>query len=158
MNNINQPTTEKSNDSEKLTLDISEPVTIPSDSNLVEKIRVLIIEDDPLLGNLLSTKFAKSEIIYQFCSNGADAMNMILQFKPTVVILDIMLPGKNGLDVLKEIRDYNELNDLPVIIFSNKDNDADRKLARSLGSDTFLVKAMTNLNELVNIILEKAKK
>jgi DNA-binding response OmpR family regulator len=151
MNNIKQPATEK-----KL-LDISEPGTLSTDNKQNEKIKVLIIEDDPLLGNLLSAKFAKSNIIYQFCRNGSDAMNMILQFKPTVIILDIMLPGKNGLDVLKEIREYNELIDLPVIIFSNKDNDADRKLARSLGSDTFLVKAMTDLNELVNIILKKQK-
>ncbi len=138
---------------EKSLLDISEITTLSE--NNAQNIKVLIVEDDPLLRNLLSVRFTKSKIIHQFCHNGTDAMNMILQFKPTMVILDIMLPGKNGIDLLKEIREYDEFSDLPIIIFSNKDSDVDRKIAKSLGSDTFLIKAMTDLNDLINIIYKK---
>lgn len=143
------------NDRKRTMLDISELTTLSAETVQNNKIKVLIVEDDPLLRNLLSVRFTKSKLPYQFCHNGIDVMDMILQFKPTIVILDLMLPGKNGIDVLREIREYKELNNLPIIIFSNKDSDVDRKLARSLGSDTFLIKAMTDLNDLINIILEK---
>ena len=68
-----------------------------------------------------------------------------------------MLPGKNGLDVLKEIRQTPSLADMSVIVFSNKDSDEDRQRAKSLGVETFLIKAMTDLNDLVRIILNNSK-
>ncbi len=122
-----------------------------------EKIRVLLVEDDPLLRNLLSIRFTKGDIPYQLCHNGNDVLNTIFEYKPTLIILDIMLPGKNGLDVLEEIRQTPSLIDLPVIIFSNKDSDEDRQRAKSLSVDTFLIKAMTDLNDLIRIMLDKSR-
>lgn len=122
-----------------------------------EEVRVLLVEDDSLLRNLLSIRFTKGNIPYQLCHNGNDVLNTILEYKPTIIILDLMLPGKNGLDVLTEIREVPSLIKIPVIIFSNKDSDEDRQRAKSLGVDTFLIKAMTDLNDLVNVIVTKTK-
>lgn len=122
-----------------------------------DRIRVLLVEDDPLLRNLLSIRFTKGGIPFQLCHNGDDVLNTVIEYKPTVMILDLMLPGKNGLDVLEEIRKTPSLADMMVIVFSNKDSDEDRQRAKSLGVDTFLIKAMTDLNDLVRIILNKSK-
>jgi len=134
-------------------LDISEETELPQNS--IKEIKVFVIEDDPLLRNLLSVRLSKSKIQYQFCHNGNDALAMLQQYKPTIVILDIMLPGKNGLVVLKELRQIEKWAKLPVIVFSNKDSDEDKKIAHDLNADAFLVKAMTNLNDLITLILKK---
>jgi DNA-binding response OmpR family regulator len=137
-------------------LDITEH-SQPLINTKVDHVKVLLVEDDPLLRNLLSIRFTKGNIPYQLCHNGNDVLNTILEYKPTIVILDIMLPGKNGLEVLEEIRQIPAVADISVIVFSNKDNDEDRKKAKDLSVDTFLIKAMTDLNDLIRIILEKSK-
>ncbi len=135
--------------------DISEISVAPTDQYAGDKkIKVMVVEDDPLLRSLLSVRLAKSKIPYQFCHNGNDAKDMAIKYEPTIIILDIMLPGKNGLDVLKELRALPKFAQTPVVVFSNKDNGEDKNLAYSLGVKHFLVKAMTDLNDLVRIILE----
>jgi DNA-binding response OmpR family regulator len=136
-------------------LDISEISSAPIISETEEGMRVMVIEDDPLLRSLLSARLEKSKIPYQFCHNGTDAMEAIERYKPTIVILDIMLPGQSGLDVLAEMRESRHHKDTPVVIFSNKDSSEDRDLAASLNVKAFFVKAMTDLNDLVNLILKQ---
>jgi DNA-binding response OmpR family regulator len=145
--------TEKKQD--KNLIDITEKSVLPVVGEKNKEIRVLVIEDDPLLRNLLSVRLTKGGIPYYFCHNGNDALVSAYQYKPTVIILDIMLPGKNGIDVLNEMRQIPEFSKTPVIIFSNKDNDSDRKKAKMLGVETFLIKAMTDLNDLIKLIIEK---
>lgn len=137
-------------------IDISEKEIV----NLSPKndLKILIVEDDPLLRDLLSAKFTRSKISHQFCHNGSDVILMLSQYQPDILILDIRLPGKNGFDVLKEIREKSDFSELPVIVFSNKDNDEDRKLAKYLGVDAFLIKIQTDLNELIKIIFEKTNR
>lgn len=120
-----------------------------------KEIRVLVVEDDPLLRNLLSVRLTKSKIPYYFCHNGNEVLHTALHYKPTLVILDLMLPGKNGIDVLNEMRQRPEFRETPVVVFSNKDNDEDKKKAKMLGVDDFLIKAMTDLNDLVTLIINK---
>ncbi len=135
-------------------IDITEKSSVPT-TNTSSDMRILVVEDDPLLRNLLSVKFTKSKIKHLFCHNGNEVLNSALGYKPTLIILDLMLPGKNGIDALHELRQKTDFNNTPVIIFSNKDNDDDRKKAKLLGVDDFLVKAMTDLNDLVNLIINK---
>lgn len=143
--------------SEPKVLDISDPTVV--EGNLGnEEVKVLVIEDDPLLRNLLSYKFEKSELSFKFCFDGRDALDALAEYNPTLIVLDIMLPGRNGLDVLNDIRQIDKYKDLPVIIFSNKDSEEDRRLAQSLNASPFLIKALTNINDLINIILEKHSK
>ncbi len=135
----------------KRVFDISEPNPLPTKITN-NNIRILIIEDDSLLRDLLSIRLTKSAIPFQLCRNGDEALLFVHQYKPTLILLDIMLPGKNGLDVLAEIRQEDKFKNLPVIVFSNKDNDEDRARAKALGAKDFLVKAMTDLNDLITKI------
>ncbi len=133
----------------------SEKNITKTDAN--HELRLLVVEDDPLLRNLLTIRLQKSAINYLFCNSGTDAVGVVLEYKPTVLILDLMLPGKNGLDVLSEIRSLPEIAGTPVIIFSNKDDDAERSRAVDLGVKDFMVKATTDLGELVSLIMARGK-
>ncbi len=115
-------------------------------------IRVFVVEDDPLLRNLLATKLEKSSFPHEFSVNADGAISAMRQFSPQVIILDLMLPGKSGFELLAEIREDEILKDTPVIIFSNKDGQEDRKRAQELGVSAFRVKAMTDLAELIETI------
>jgi DNA-binding response OmpR family regulator len=115
-------------------------------------IRVFVVEDDPLLRNLLSLKMDKTQFPYEFSVDGNNAISAMHQFKPDVIILDLMLPGKSGLEVLAEVRADSRLREVPVIVFSNRDGQDDRKKASELGAQKFYVKAMTDLSELIETI------
>jgi len=147
----------KNNDGSTEVFDFSEEIAEEPHVDAVGAVRLLVVEDDPLLRNLLSIRLQKSGITHEFCHSGDKALEQIFEFKPTVVILDLMLPGKNGMDVLLDIRTNSSIKDLPVIIFSNKDDDAERMRAKSLKVDNFLVKATTDLSTLVSLILSYGK-
>ena len=120
-------------------------------------IKVYIIEDDPLLRNLLSIRLDKSSFPYEFSSDGKDTLPALDQFKPDIIILDLMLPGRSGLDVLAEIKADKRFVDIPVIVFSNRDGQDDRHKAKELGAVGFYVKAMTDLSELIETIESHVK-
>jgi DNA-binding response OmpR family regulator len=74
------------------------------------------------------------------------------QFNPDVIVLDLMLPGRSGFEVLAEVKADDKLQQVPVIIFSNKDTAEDKQKAQDLGARGFYVKAMTDLSELIELI------
>ena len=117
-----------------------------------EGTRVFVVEDDPLLRSLLATRFEKSGLIFEVASDGADLVKKVSSFNPQILILDLMLPGESGFDLLKSIKSNPNTALVPVLIFSNKDSQEDRNLAAELGASGFFVKAMTDLSELLEII------
>lgn len=121
-------------------------------------LKVFIIEDDPLLRNLLSIRMERSSFPAEFSSNGQNVIPLMKQFKPDAIILDLMLPGISGFEVLTQIKAESSLRDIPVIVFSNKDGVDERKRAEELGAAAFYVKAMTDLAELVEKIEKLVKK
>lgn len=136
-------------------LDLSEDA-IEGIGKVPKDLRVLIIEDDPLLRNLLTIRMQKGGVHHQFWNSGIDAVAAILEYKPTIIILDLMLPGKHGMDVLAEMRDIPSISQIPVVIFSNKDDDAERDRAKTLGVEDFMVKATTDLGDLLKLIIKRS--
>lgn len=125
----------------------------PDEVDITKKgVRVYVIEDDPLLRNLLSIKLEKTGFPYEFSSDGRNVVETMLQFKPDIVILDLMLPGKSGFDVLAEIKANETLKSIPVLVFSNRDGQDDKHKAKELGAVGFYVKAMTDLSDLIETI------
>jgi len=123
-----------------------------SDTASQEGTRVFAVEDDPLLQNLLATRFEKSGLVFEMASTGEGLVEKVAKFKPQILILDLMLPGEDGFELLKKIKNNAATASVPVLIFSNKDSQEDRSLAAELGADGFFVKAMTDLSELMEII------
>ncbi len=133
-------------------------ITPPEVSVTTKGIKVFVVEDDPLLRNLLSIRLERSNFPYEFSTDGKQALAAMKQFKPDVIILDLMLPGISGFEVLEQVKESQELRSVPVIVFSNKDGQEDRKRAADLGAAAFHVKAMTDLAELITKIQEIVKK
>jgi two-component system phosphate regulon response regulator OmpR len=99
--------------------------------------RVLIIEDDAKIRMLLKEYLEGNGFQVNTLSDGNNAIDFINAESPDIVILDIMLPGKNGLEVLKEIR---QKNSIPVIMLTAKGEDADRIVGLELGADDYMPK------------------
>lgn len=120
--------------------------------------KVLVVEDDPLLRNLLAMKLSSSNCPAMFSNDGLHAMELVMSFEPNIIVLDLKLPGKDGFEVLKELKDSETYKHIPVVIFSNNSIDEDREKAISLGAAAFHVKAMTDLTEFIKIIVKIAGK
>jgi DNA-binding response OmpR family regulator len=117
-----------------------------------DAVRVFGVEDDSLLRMLLSTKFEMSSVTFDFSEDGAKVTERIREFKPTVILLDIMIGGVNGLDLLQEIKQTSDLQHIPVVMFSNQDSYEERARATTLGANEYLVKATTDLSDLVKLL------
>ncbi len=137
---------ESDNNAGANTIDITPSPSKKADGTL----KVYIVEDDSLLRNLLATKFTDSGFTCEFSLNGSNFIEGVRAFKPDIIILDIMLPECSGLDLLEMVKKDPGLKDIPVIIFTNRDEADDKERAKSLGAAGFYVKAMTELSELVN--------
>ncbi len=99
--------------------------------------KILIIDDDIKLINLLSEYLEESNFKVSYALEGNHAVDEIKAKTPDLIILDIMLPGKDGLEVLKDIR---RVYTLPVIMLTAKGDDTDRIIGLELGADDYLPK------------------
>ena len=99
--------------------------------------RVLIIDDDRELGQMLKEYLQPEQFVVDTCLSGEDGIDTLRGGNHDIVILDIMLPGMNGLEVLKQIRD---MSDIPTIMLTAKGDDVDRILGLELGADDYLAK------------------
>jgi CheY-like chemotaxis protein len=91
--------------------------------------------------------------------NGEEAFAYLASAKqpPHVIVLDLVLPGMSGFDILKKIRDDSALTDVPVIVLSNLNQSADLERAKILGAQKFMVKASASLDEIVKNVEALAK-
>lgn len=115
--------------------------------------KILFIEDEPRLQQTLQESF-KSEGFEIFSANDGEAgLNLAEEKFPDLIMLDLILPKKNGFDVLKELKSNPRLSNIPVIVLTNLEGAQDIEKALSLGAYTYLVKANYSLDE----ILEKTR-
>ena len=99
--------------------------------------KILIIDDDIKLVNLLKEYLEENQFIVESIHTGVTACRQIDAHHPDLVILDIMLPEKDGLEVLRDIR---TAHDLPVVMLTAKGEDTDRIVGLELGADDYLPK------------------
>ncbi len=101
------------------------------------KFKILIVDDDKKITALLSDYFAKENIFVSILNRGDDVISQIRLNPPDAVILDIMLPGKDGLTICNEIRYFSKV---PILIISAKIDEIDRLLGLELGADDYICK------------------
>jgi len=102
--------------------------------------RVLVVDDEPDITALVAYHLAKAGYRVSTAANGADALRAAREKRPDVVVLDLMLPGVSGYDVLTELRQRDETRDVGVILLTARREEADRIRGLSLGADDYLVK------------------
>lgn len=99
--------------------------------------KVLIVDDDENISEVIKLYLESSGYSTRVCSDGKSAQEVFLEYKPDIVLLDIMLPKVDGVDVLKWIRkDFN----IPVIMLTAKGETFDKVLTLELGADDYIVK------------------
>lgn len=118
-----------------------------------EKKRIIIVEDDAVLRDVLGEKLEKSGYIVDKAEDGVVAMERIRAVKPDCILLDILMPRKGGIEVLEDLNADEGLRNIPVIIISNSGQPVEIKRAQELGAREFLIKAVFDPNE----VLEKVE-
>ncbi len=98
---------------------------------------IMIVEDEPQLANLLRDYLEKSEFRTRIIHNGLQAVAAIRDFAPDLVILDLMLPGKDGISICKEVREFSKV---PIIMATARVEEIDRLLGLEIGADDYICK------------------
>lgn len=106
----------------------------------MDKPLIILLEDEAIVAGLIEYKIARSSYSYLHFTNGVDGFEAIKSKKPALVILDVMLPGMSGFEVLRNLREDPELKDTPVIMLTAKSRDADLKTGFSMKVDDYISK------------------
>jgi CheY-like chemotaxis protein len=116
--------------------------------------KILFVEDELAIQKTLGESLRNKGYDVQSALDGEIALKLVKSEKPDLILLDIILPKKNGLEVLEELRKDENTKDIPVIILTNLENIGEVERAIELGATTYLVKANYSLDE----VIEKVKK
>lgn len=106
--------------------------------------RVLLIEDEPNITEAIRFLLARDGWHVACHADGATALRAIRDSKPDVIVLDAMLPGRSGFDILADLRADGALVDIPVLMLTARGQQRDRDLARDAGASRFMTKPFSN--------------
>ncbi len=115
------------------------------------RLRILLVEDEPNIAESLNFLLARADFDVDIVTDGAEALKRLRDQSYGIVVLDIMLPGMNGFEVLKAIRSDDQLTELPVIVLTAKGQANDRKTAEAIGASAFITKPFSNANVVARI-------
>ena len=102
--------------------------------------RVLVVDDEPDITALVAYHLARAGYRVSTASNGTEALRSAREERPDAVVLDLMLPGASGYDVLQELRRMDETREVGVILLTSRREEVDRIRGLSLGADDYLTK------------------
>jgi len=117
--------------------------------------KILMIEDDRFLRKIYRDKLTRAGFDFIEATNGEEGLNKVISESPDLVLLDLILPRKNGFDVLIEMKRNKNTKNIPVIILSNLGQESDIKRGLGLGAQNYLVKTDISLSEVVEKIKEQ---
>ncbi|TNF20712.1 MAG: response regulator [Rhodobacteraceae bacterium] len=106
--------------------------------------RVLVIEDEPNITEAINFFLSRDGWEVFTHSNGHDALQAVARRAPDLLILDVMLPGKSGYEILRELRDTADWKHLPVLMLTARGQARDREMARAAGASRFMTKPFSN--------------
>lgn len=115
----------------------------------MEKKKILIVEDDMVLQKTLGEFLVSEGFETIVASDGEEAIEVLNKEVPDLILLDIILPKKDGYEVVKEVRANERMNNIPIILLTNLGSAQDVEKALELGATTYLVKADYTLEEVV---------
>lgn len=115
----------------------------------MDKKKILWVEDDSFLTNIIAQKLSEQHWGLLYASEGASALQMARKEQPDAIVLDILLSGMDGLEVLAQLKAGEETKHIPVLMFSNLDDQAKIEQSKTLGAEGFFVKAMTTLEAII---------
>ncbi len=114
--------------------------------------KVLVVEDDRFLVSAYRAKLEKSGYEVQIASDGDEALAVLKTFTPDVILLDLVMPRRDGFSTLEEIKKDARLDKIPVIVTSNLGQKEDIDKAMALGANDYIIKSDLSIEELVGKI------
>ena len=118
--------------------------------------RILIVEDEPNIVESLSYILRRADFDVDVAANGQEALERLRGKEFSAMILDVMMPGMNGFDVLRAVRADRSLSGLPVIVLTAKGQSRDRETAAEIGASAFITKPFSNA-EIVECVRDLAQ-
>ena len=112
---------------------------------------VVLIEDEPNITEAIRFLLQRDGWTVEAHADGASATDFISKSKPDIVILDLMMPGKSGLDIIREVREQDGISDLPVLMLTARGQSKDREMAENAGVSRFMTKPFSNAEVLTAV-------
>ncbi|MGO0058885.1 response regulator transcription factor [Brevibacillus fluminis] len=122
---------------------------------MMKKPKILIVDDEPKIIRFISANLKSIGFETASCTSGSEALDQIDLFDPDLILLDIMMPGMDGFEVLKRLRSFSNV---PVIILTARSNSTDKVQGLNEGADDYLTKpfALDELFARVHAVLRRA--
>jgi len=120
-------------------------------------VKILFIEDEPTLQKELNEILKQEGFKILAAFDGEEGLKLAREEKPNLILLDLILPKKDGFEVLKELKADEKMKDIPVIVLTNLEGIGDVEKAIELGATTYLVKANYKLEDVVTKIKDFLK-
>ncbi|MDB5178609.1 MAG: phoP [Patescibacteria group bacterium] len=114
--------------------------------------KILIIEDDALLSRMYQTIFKTTGYEVDVAVDGEEGLEKTRKFNPTLILLDIMMPKLNGLEVLERLKSDPELKKIPVVILTNLAGNNDVQTALKLGAVRYIIKSENRPKQVEEIV------
>ena len=114
--------------------------------------KILLVEDDDALANVYLSRLEIEGFDVKRVANGEDALACAIEFKPDLVLLDVMMPKVSGFEVLDIMRNTPQTAELKVIVLTALSQESDRKRAESLGASDYLVKSQVVIADVIDRI------
>lgn len=121
------------------------PLSPASSAGAAGKVRVLVIDDEPEIRRALRAGLTGAEFAVEWAPTATQGIDLVTQWHPDVVILDLSLPDVDGLDVCRQLRSWSPV---PIIVLSIRSGDADKITALDAGADDYLTKPFS-MGELI---------
>jgi two-component system, OmpR family, alkaline phosphatase synthesis response regulator PhoP len=120
--------------------------------NGLKKPVVLVVEDDTFLSSVHKNKLTKEGFETLIAANGEEALKMAAEKKPDIILLDLIMPVKDGFETLEELKKNPSLKNIKVVILSNLSQDEDKKRVLEMGAVDYVVKANVAFREIVDLV------
>jgi DNA-binding response OmpR family regulator len=126
--------------------------------NNLKGAKIVWVEDDKFLVSLINKRMLETGAVVVQVTDGAKAVDAVKAEKPNAVILDLLMPNLDGLEILKRLKENAETKQIPVLVLSNLGQEKEIQKAKELGAVKFIVKAAVGLDEIVPEIEKIIKK
>lgn len=120
--------------------------------------KILIIDDDPFILDIYALKFKERGFEVDFAQNGKDGLKKATEQKPEVILLDVVMPGMDGFEVLRELKKDQNTRSIKVVVLTNIGQKEEVERGKALGADDYIIKAHfapSEVVEKVNSVLQK---
>ena len=117
--------------------------------------KVLVVEDDRFLSTALTAKFKTAGFETRVAHDGLEALEVVKDFMPDIILLDLVMPRLDGFGVLEKLKDDEKLKHIPVIVASNLGQGEDIQRSKELGASDYIIKTNLSLQQLVEMVKKK---